>query len=264
MFLINVPVGALLLFLIGTLVRTPNDAPSASRSRVDWPGFWFVAASLGCLQVMLDRGQEYDWFASGMITTLCLVSAIAFVLLIWWALPRRNPIVNLRLFMRRDFAVGCFLMFMLGFMILGSTYLLPAFAQYIMGYRATEAGELLMPGSLLLMVTFPFMGRILNRVDLRVLTGIGILLASAALWWMTNFYQGVSFGTLALGRIYQYATHAAPGSAMTLAHAFQLAQQQATLLSYLDGFKALAVIFLLLLPVLLLARPGAGAARAAG
>jgi MFS transporter, DHA2 family, multidrug resistance protein len=342
-FLINVPVGAILLFLIGTMVRTPNEAPGTQRSRVDWPGFWFVAASLGCLQVALDRGQEYDWFASGLITTLCLVSAIALVLLIWWELPQHDPMVNLRLFRRRNFAVGFFLMFMLGFMILGTTYLLPAFAQYIMGYRATEAGELLMPGGLLLMALFPLVGRVLNRVDLRALTAIGILLAGSALWWMTNFYQGVSFGTLALGRVYQYlgmaflflpinalgfrdipagqtnygsalinlarnfggsvgvaftstlvtrraqlhqsrlvehlqslnpaypgyikhlaqATHAAPGSATTLAHAFQVAQQQAMLLSYLDGFKALAVIFLLLLPVLLLARPVVGGGAAA-
>lgn len=343
-FLINVPVGAALLFLIGTLVRTPDEAATTPSSRVDWPGFWFVAASLGCLQIVLDRGQEYDWFASGIITTLCLISAISFVLLIWWELPQRNPMVNLRLLKRRDFAVGFFLMFMFGFMILGTTYLLPAFAQYVMGYRATEAGELLMPGGLLLMCLFPLVGRILNRVDLRLLTGAGILLSGAALWWMTGFYQGDSFGVLALGRIYQYcgvallflpinalgfrdippgqinygsalinlarnfggsvgiaftstlvtrrsqfhqsrlvghlqslnpnysefmkhlghATHAAPGSTTTLAHAFQIAQQQATLLSYLDGFKALAVIFLLLLPLVLLARPGAGTAHAAG
>lgn len=343
-FLINVPVGVTLLFLIGTLVRTPDEAPSAPGSRVDWPGFWFVAASLGCLQIALDRGQEYDWFSSGIITTLCLFSAIAFVLLIWWELPQRNPMVNLRLFKRRDFAVGFFLMLMFGFMILGTTYLLPAFAQYVMGYRATEAGELLMPGGLLLMAVFPLIGRILNRVDLRILTGTGIVLAGAALWWMTNFYQGVSFGVLALGRIYQYcgvaflflpinalgfrdippgqtnygsalinlarnfggsvgvaftstlvtrrmqfhqsrmvghlqslngaypefmqrlahATHAAPGSPVALAHAFQIAQQQVSLLSYLDGFKALAVIFLILLPVVLLARPGTATARAPG
>jgi len=341
-FLINVPVGALLLFLIGTLVRTPNEAPSAPRSRVDWAGFWLIAASLGCLQIALDRGQEYDWFASGMITTLCLVSGISFVLLIWWELQHANPMVNLRLLKRRNFAVSFFLMFMLGFMIFGTTYLLPAFAQYVMGYQATQAGELLMPGGLLLMALFPLVGRILNRVDLRVLMGIGILLAGAALLWMTNFYQDISFGTLALGRVYQYlglaflflpinalgfgdipagqtnygsalinlarnfggsvgvaftstlvtrrmqfhqshlvghlqpldpaypgfvrqlgqATHAAPGSTTTLAHASQIVQQQASLLSYLDGFKALAVIFLLLLPVLLLARRGTATARA--
>ncbi|HXS20685.1 MAG TPA: DHA2 family efflux MFS transporter permease subunit [Steroidobacteraceae bacterium] len=341
-FLINVPVGALLLFLIGTLVRTPDEAPSAPHSRVDWPGFWFVAAALGCLQVALDRGQEYDWFSSGMITTLCVVSVISFVLLIWWELPHRNPMVNLRLLERRDFAVGCFLMFMFGFMILGTTYLLPTFAQYIMGYDATRAGEVLMPGGLLLIVLFPLVGRILNRVDLRLLTGAGILLAGAALWWMTNFYEGASFGVLALGRIYQYcgvallflpinalgfrdipagqtnygsalinlarnfggsvgiaftstlvtrrmqfhqsrlvghlqslnpaypeymkhlgnAAHMTPGSTATLAHAFRIAQQQASLLSYLDGFKALAVIFLILLPVLLLARRGTATVRA--
>lgn len=341
-FLINVPVGAVLLFLIGTLVKTPNEAASAQRGGVDWTGFWLVAASLGCLQVALDRGQEYDWFASGMITTLCVVSAISFALLIWWELQHPNPMVNLRLLGRRNFAVSFFLMLMFGFMILGTTYLLPAFAQYVMGYQATQAGELLMPGGLLLIALFPFIGRILNRVDLRALIGVGILIAGAALLWMTNFYQEVSFGALALGRVYLYvgvaflflpinalgfgdippgqtnygsalinlarnfggsigvaftstlvtrrmqlhqsrlvehlqsldpsypefvqrlghATHAAPGSATTLAQASQMVQQQASLLSYLDGFKALAVIFFLLLPLLLLARAGTATARA--
>lgn len=343
-FLINVPVGLILLFLIGVLVRTPDEAAGGQHNRVDWPGFWFIAASLGCLQVALDRGQEYDWFSSGIITTLCLVSAIAFVLLIWWEVPHPNPMVNLRLFKRRDFAVGFTLMFMFGFMILGTTYLIPAFAQYIMGYRATEAGELLMPGGLLLVAVLPLIGRILNRVDLRLMIGTGIMLAGLAMWWMTNFYGDVSFDALALGRIYQYcgvaflflpinalgfrdvpkdqtsygsalinlarnfggsvgiaysstlvtrrmqfhqsrlvgnlqslnpayaelmqrlghATHAAAGSPATLARAFQMAQQQASLLSYLDGFKALAVIFLVLLPVALLARPGAATARTPG
>jgi DHA2 family multidrug resistance protein len=341
-FLINVPVGMALLFLIGVLVKTPNEAASAPRSGVDWGGFWLVAASLGCLQVALDRGQEYDWFASGMITTLCVVSAISFVLLIWWELQHPSPMVNLRLLARRNFAVSFFFMLMFGFMILGTTYLLPAFAQYVMGYQATQAGELLMPGGLLLMALFPLVGRMLNRVDLRVLIGIGILITSWALLWMTNFYQEVSFGTLALGRVYQYlgvaflflsinalgfgdipagqtnygsalinlarnfggsigvaftstlvtrrmqlhqsrmvehlqslnpsypgfihqlgqATHTAPGGVTTLAQASQIVQQQASLLSYLDGFKALAVIFLLILPVLFLARPGAATVRA--
>lgn len=233
-------------------------------------------------------------------------------------------------------------MFMLGIMIFGTTYLLPAFAQYVMRYQATQAGELLMPGGLLLMALFPLVGRVLNRADLRVLVGVGILVSGAALLWMTNFYDGISFGVLARGRVYQYlglaflflpinalgfgdiprgetnygsalinlarnfggsvgvaftstlvarrmqfhqshmvahlqsldpaypqfmqqmghATHAPPGSATALAHASQIVQQQASLLSYLDGFKALAVIFLLLLPVLFLARPGTATARA--
>ena len=343
-FLINVPVGAVLVFLIGFLVRTPNEAPStqAARAGVDWAGFGFIALSLGCLQIVLDRGQEDDWFANGMITTLTLIAALAFILLIWWELPHRNPMVDLKLFRRRDFSVAFVLMFMLGFMILGSTYLLPAFVQALMGYRATEAGEIIAPGGLLLIALFPLIGRMLNKVDLRVLTACGVLCCAGAIWWMTNFYLEVSFNTFALARVMQafglgflflpinalgfrdipsdrtnYASalinlarnfggsvgisvastlvtrrtqfhqshlveHLQPlnpafndftqqlqqvvhGDALTLTgQTYQTVVQQATLLSYLDAFKAIAVIFLFLLPLLLLVKPGVATANAHG
>ena len=341
-FLINVPVGAILIFLIGFLVRTPNEdaSGSAGRSAVDWAGFGFITLSLGCLQIVLDRGQEDDWFASGLITTLTLTSAIAFVLLIWWELGHRHPMVDLQLFKRRDFSVAFALMFMLGFMILGSTYLLPAFVQSLMGYRATEAGEIIAPGGLVLIVLFPLIGRILNKVDLRILTAIGVVCCATAIWWMTNFYLQVSFGTFAFARAIQavglaflflpinalafrgipkdrtnYASalinlarnfggsvgisfastlvtrrsqfhqshiteHLQPlnpafndftrqlaqvthgtGADIT-AQTYRLAVQQASVLSYLDAFKAIALLFLLLLPFLLFVRPGAANAHA--
>jgi DHA2 family multidrug resistance protein len=335
-FLINVPVGAILIFLIGFLVRTPNEEASgqAAHARVDWGGFGFIALSLGCLQIVLDRGQEDDWFSSGLIVTLTLISALAFVLLIWWELPQSNPMVDLKLFRRRDFSVAFLLMFMLGFMILGSTYLLPAFVQSLMGYRATEAGEIIAPGGLVLILLFPLIGRILNKVDLRVLTAIGVVCCAAAIWWMTNFYLQVSFGTFALaralqavglaflflpinalgfrdipkdqtnyasalinlarnfggsvgisfastlvtrrsqfhqnhlvehlqplnpafGNFTQHLSEALHGTGATVtAQTYRLATQQAAVLSYLDAFKAIAVLFLLLLPFLLLVRPG--------
>ncbi len=342
-FLINVPVGAVLVFLIGWIVKTPGEDAPRQGGGVDGLGFGFVALSLGCLQVAMDRGQEYDWFASNTITALCVISAIAFVLLIWWEVPHRSPMVNLRLFKRRDFALAFGLMLMLGFMIFGSTYLIPAYAQYIMGYRATEAGEVLMPGGLLLMVLFPVIGRLLNKVDLRILIATGVLIVGASLWWMTNFYLEASFTVLILARVAQYcgmgflflpinalgfrdipkaqtnyasalinlarnfggsvgvafsstlverrsqfhqsrivehlqtmngaypgfieqlghATHGAAGAPATLAQAFQAGLQQASLLSYLDAFKALGVIFLLVLPFLLLVKGGTASGRTA-
>ncbi len=284
---------------------------------------------------MLDRGQDDDWFSNGAITSLTLISALAFILLIWWELPHRNPMVDLQLFKRRDFSIGFVLMFMLGFMILGSTYLLPAFVQSLMGYRATEAGEIIAPGGVVLILLFPLIGRILNKVDLRILTAIGVICCAAALWWMTNFYLQVSFGTFALARVMQavglaflflpinalgfrdippdrtnyasalinlarnfggsvgisfastlvtrrsqfHQSHLVEHlqslnppfndftqqlgqalhqpAAMITARTYQITVQQASLLSYLDAFKAIAVLFLLLLPLLLLARPGA-------
>ncbi len=102
-----------------------SSAPSKESVKhlsMDWTGFGFVALSLGCLQVVLDRGQEDDWFSSAFIIALLLVSAIAFVLLIWRELNARDPLVDIRLMLNRNFAVPFVLMLMLGFMLLGSTY----------------------------------------------------------------------------------------------------------------------------------------------
>ncbi len=164
-----------LVFLIGFLVRTPGEEATGAHSKVDWVGFGFIAIALGCLQIVLDRGQEDDWFASGMITCMAIASAVWFILFVWWEWPQKNPMVDLKLFRHRDFAVGFVLMCFFGFMILGTTYLLPAYTQSLMGYRATEAGEVIAPGGLLLVLMFPLMGRLVGVVDLRILIAIGLV-----------------------------------------------------------------------------------------
>jgi len=111
--------------------------------------------------------------------------------------------VDLQLLRRRDFSVGFVLMLCFGFMVLGSTYLVPAYAQQLMGYRATEAGEIIAPGGLLLVVLFPLMGRIVNKIDLRLMIAFGIIVCGGSVWWMTNFYLDVPFWIVALGRTMQ-------------------------------------------------------------
>jgi DHA2 family multidrug resistance protein len=342
-FFINVPVGIGVFALVSALIR--ESAPrrdSGSQSPMDWTGFGFVALSLGCLQIVLDRGQEADWFSSPFIVALALVSVVAFVLLIWRELAAREPLVDVRLLLDRNFAVAFGLMLMLGFMLLGSTYLIPAYTQSLMGYRAVDAGMVLTPGGFLMIALLPLVGRALNKVDLRLLVAVGLVVGGLSLLWMTNFYLGISFGWLVLARMLQaaslaflfipintlafrdvsagktdnasalinlarnfggsigisfastmltrreqfhqsriveslqgmnpayndYAHHFAaaigstPGSPATLAGIYQSAVQQATLLSYLDDFKLLGVVFLALLPLLLWVRPGKGGGRA--
>lgn len=202
-FLINVPVGAALIVLIQLLLQPSGEETRRRGGTTDWIGLALIALCLGSLQVVMDRGQEDDWLASRLITTLAVTSAVALVLLIWWELPSKSPMVDLHLLKQGDFGIAFVLMLFFGFMILGTTYLLPAYAQNVMGYRATEAGEILAPGGLLLVALFPLVGRIINRVDLRLLIGFGILSCGLAIWWMTNFYLEVSMGALAEGRIMQ-------------------------------------------------------------
>jgi DHA2 family multidrug resistance protein len=206
-FLINVPVGIVLLFLVTSLIREqPVTRDKNARSQVDFLGFGFVALSLGCLQIVLDRGQEDDWLSSGFITVLILVSAAAFALLIWWELRHPDPMVDLRLMRNPDFAVTFTLMLMLGFMLLGSTYLIPAYAQSLMGYRAVDAGMLLTPGGLVTIALLPLVGRMINKVDVRILVAIGLVMGGFSLLWMTNFYLDISFERLMLARIVQSAS----------------------------------------------------------
>jgi MFS transporter, DHA2 family, multidrug resistance protein len=203
-FLINVPVGIALLFLVMALIRDPPVVRDKSvRSRVDWLGFGFVALSLGCLQIVLDRGQEDDWFGSGFITALILISAAAFALLVWWELRHPDPMVDLRLMRNLDFAVTFTLMLMLGFMLLGSTFLIPAYTQSLMGYRAVDAGLVLTPGGLATIALLPLVGRIINKVDVRLLVAIGLVIGGCGLLWMTNFYLDISYQRLVLARVVQ-------------------------------------------------------------
>jgi len=206
-FLINVPVGIAVFALVSALIHErASSRESGKQSSMDWMGFGFVALSLGCLQVVLDRGQEDDWFSSPVIIALVLTSAIAFVLLIWRELEAREPLVDVRLLLDRNFAVSFGLMLMLGFMLLGSTYLIPAYTQSLMGYRAVDAGMVLTPGGFVMIALLPLVGRSLNKVDLRLLIAVGLTVGGLSLLWMTRFYLGISFGWLVFARVMQAAS----------------------------------------------------------
>jgi MFS transporter, DHA2 family, multidrug resistance protein len=204
-FLINVPVGIALILLVQALIK--DHAPQRERGAlsVDWLGFGFVALSLGSLQIVMDRGQDDDWFGSTMITTLTVTSAVALVLLIYWELRHPRPMVEVRLLSRLEFAVTFFLMLMFGVVVFGSTFLVPAYAQALMGYRAVDAGLVLTPGGLATVMVLPFVGRLINQVDTRWLVAVGWALSGVSLLWMTDFYLDVSFGHMMWLRVLQGA-----------------------------------------------------------
>jgi DHA2 family multidrug resistance protein len=206
-FLINVPVGLVLMFLVTSLIREPPVARDKNaRTPVDWMGFGFVALCLGSLQIVLDRGQEDDWLGSGFITALILISVAALALLIWWELRHPDPMVDLRLMRNPDFAVTFILMLMLGFMLLGSTYLIPAYAQSLMGYRAVDAGMVLTPGGLATIALMALVGRIINKIDVRFLVAVGLVIGGFSLLWMTDFYLDIPYERLMIARVVQAAS----------------------------------------------------------
>jgi len=155
------------------------------------------------LQIVLDKGQEDDWFASPFITALSITALVGLAVFIYWELRHADPIVDLRLLRMRNFGVGNLLMFMLGFVLLGSTALLPLFVQTLLGYTATDAGLVISPGGFAIMLLMPIVGALVGRVDPRWLIAFGLVLTSFGLYDMTRFYLDVDYATIAWVRAYQ-------------------------------------------------------------
>ena len=175
--------------------------------RLDYTGFALVALAFGCLEVVLDKGQDDDWFGSGLIRTFAILAALGFVVLISWELRevRRNhrPILNLRLFLNRTFAISFGMMFVLGFALYGTTVLIPALLQTLMGYTAEKAGAALSFGGLATMVCMPVVGRLIGKVDPRYLIAFGFGSMGLALIYMGGMNLQMSFEHASLMRVYQ-------------------------------------------------------------
>ncbi|HEX4158472.1 MAG TPA: DHA2 family efflux MFS transporter permease subunit [Rhizomicrobium sp.] len=210
-FLINVPIGLLSLALVSVFV----DEPKALRDRaaelrkgglsIDYVGFAFVALWLGCMEVTLDRGQREDWFASPTITVTAVVAALSFVALIPWELMRKDPVVNVHLFRRRNFVIASALLMVLGVIVFGSTQFIPQLLQEVLGYTATNAGLALTSGGVATIVAMPLVGVLSSRVDLRYLIGFGLGMQVIAFWYMGHLSTQMAFENAAFARLLQAA-----------------------------------------------------------
>src|SRR5208283_1363259 len=206
-FYINVPVGLISLVLSGIMVEDPHYLEAqreASRTiRVDWIGLLLVTVGFGSLQVVLDKGQQDDWFASplivlfGMATVICLISTVI------WEMSHENPIVNVRLLRNASFATSTTLMFVLGATLYGSTVLLPQFLQTLMGYTAERAGEVLSPGGFATMLMMPLVGFLVGRVPAKYLIAFGFAGLSSALFYMTSLNLAIDMPTATSYRVFQ-------------------------------------------------------------
>jgi DHA2 family multidrug resistance protein len=208
-FLLNVPVG-IFLTVLATRVLTETSQQIAQRKarikdgiRLDYIGFALLVLGMCALQIVLDKGQEDDWFGSSFITILTITAIVALGAFIFWELRSPDPIVDLRLLGNRNYGVGNLLMFMLGFVLLGSTVLLPLFVQTMLGYTATDAGLVISPGGFAIMLLMPIVGNLVSRIDPRWLIAFGLGLTSFALFHMTRFDLDVDYSTVAWARVYQ-------------------------------------------------------------
>jgi DHA2 family multidrug resistance protein len=204
-FFINIPVGILSLLLTSRLIQDPPyfKRRKLSETRIDYTGLGFVALGLGTLQVILDKGQREDWFESHFIVVLSVISAASLIFVVFWEWHCKDPIIDLHLFRVRTFATANFLMFMLGFALLGTTLMLPLFMQTVLGYTAERSGLALMPGGFTIIVMLPLVGFLLSRYSPRWLMLFGLSVLSLSLFHMTTFDLGIDFRTVTMARVYQ-------------------------------------------------------------
>jgi DHA2 family multidrug resistance protein len=202
-FYINFPVGVLAILMIQTFVEDPPYIRSARPGKIDWLGFGLMAVALGTLQIILDKGQQDDWFAAAWIRWFALTSAVSLAVFIMWELKSRAPIVQLRVFRDRNFAVGTLLFTLVGVCLYSAITLIPLFLQTLLGYPALQSGLAVAPRGVGALLTMPIVGFLTTKVDFRKLIGTGFFLVSASLWVIGNLTMEISIWHIAWPSVVQ-------------------------------------------------------------
>jgi MFS transporter, DHA2 family, multidrug resistance protein len=200
-FFINIPIGVISILMVLFFIVDPPYM-KRMRMKIDYWGLSFLAVGLGCLQIVLDKGQREDWFASGFITLLTLISATTLLLfLIVERYFAEHPIVNLRTFRNISFSTGSTVMFFAFFNLFGSIVLLPIYLQTLMGYTSTLAGLVLGPGGLATLIAMPIAGRLVTKMNPKGLLAFGIITAAYSTHLMSQFNLTADFYTVIWPRI---------------------------------------------------------------
>jgi MFS transporter, DHA2 family, multidrug resistance protein len=208
-FYVNVPIGVVNLFLVSRFI---HDPPYMARRRgvIDVLGLSLLMVGLGSLQLMLEKGQEKDWFTSNTIVTLAVLAGFGLLFFIWRELRVDHPAVNIRLLRNVPFTSATAIGGVLGMGLYGSLFILPLFLEQILGYPAYNSGLALMPRSLAMGIVMPISGRLYNRVGPRFLVGSGLLVSAWSFWSLGHLspqtspwsllapqiWQGVGFGLI--------------------------------------------------------------------
>ncbi|MGB6944052.1 MAG: DHA2 family efflux MFS transporter permease subunit [Bryobacteraceae bacterium] len=205
-FLINVPVGICSLLLTSLLIFDP---PYLFRKtlrdglKIDYVGLGLLATGLGSLEIMLDEGQRNDWFSSHGIVAAAIIAAIGLIGVVVWELRQKEPVVDFRLLKDRTFAISTASMFVLGFVLYGSTMALPLFLQTLLGYTAMQSGLALSPGGLMIMIMMPIVGILLSKVEARWLIIVGLIVSALGLFQMSHWNTQINFGHAVSARVVQ-------------------------------------------------------------
>jgi DHA2 family multidrug resistance protein len=205
-FYINIPVGMLALFLTNRLVEDPPWGKHDRKNfyRIDYIGVGFLVIAMAALQITLDKGEEKDWFGSNFVVGFALTFIVSFIALIAWEFHVKNPVMDLRLFQFKNFAVCAFLMLLTGGLLNATTVLQPQFLQNQLGYTATVAGLSLSGGGLALLVVMPMAGQAIGRFPARNLIAFGFVLFSFSYFYTaTHISLLISFAFASWIRVLQ-------------------------------------------------------------
>ncbi len=209
-FFINIPIGILSLILTKRLVSDPPEftrqvqaARRDGKLKIDGLGIVLVALGFACLEVVFDRGQTEDWFESNFILTFFTIAVVALVIAAFWELRHPDPVVEIRLLGERNFAIANFFYFLFGFTLFGSTVLIPQMLQSLYGYTATDAGLVLGPGAMVIVVLAPVMVRLLPKVGVKSMIAMGYFIFALSMWYFASFDLGTDYKHEALARVLQ-------------------------------------------------------------
>ncbi len=204
-FFINVPVGIVAVFLNSILVEDPPWERNKKSRGIDFIGLSLITLGLGCLQVLMDRGEDDDWFGSPFIVTMALLAFLGIGAAILWLLVARNPIVNLDVFKDKNFTGGCLMIGAMGAILYASAVIIPVFAQQVLGYTATWSGLILSPGGVIVIMLIPIVGQLMTFVQTRVVVAIGFFIMGCSLVYSSGLVPNIDFGTLVMMRMAQTA-----------------------------------------------------------
>ena len=206
-FLINLPVGLLTLFLVYHLVEDPPflERRTLGKNRLDYIGLSALTLGIAALQIVLDKGQEDDWFGSTFISALTIIAVVSLSFLLLWEWYEKDPVVDVRLFKYFNFSTANIMMFLVGAVSFSSTVLMPQFLQSLMGYTAQKAGMVLSAAALILLIELPVVGLLSSKIQGRYLMAAGWGMLAVAMYISTKQMDLLmSFRAATLLRIVQY------------------------------------------------------------
>jgi DHA2 family multidrug resistance protein len=199
-FLINVPIGVLTTFAVIALVEDPPWAKRAKSASIDYIGIGLIALTFATFQIMLDRGEDDDWLSSSFIRTFASIAAVGLCAACGWLLYARRPVVDIRVFKDRNFALGSMAIATFAFILYSSAVIIPQLAQQHLGYTALLAGLVLSPGALVIIFLIPVVGVVMPRVQTRFLLTVGFSLLGFSMLFSRQLTPDIDFWHLVVLR----------------------------------------------------------------